>query len=351
MSADSTTRISVAQVGVGRWGSNLLRVLAQNPRVRLRAVCDADTALAEAAARRTHARATTDFEDLLRDPEIEAVVVATPSNLHFAHAMAALNAGKHTYVEKPMATSVAEGRQMVETADAHGVRLMVGHNFMYHGAVREVRKRIDAGELGEIYYVYSTRLNQFLRDSNVVWTLGPHDISIVDYWLGERPAQVSAHGEIHAYRRLGWPEICQARLEYPSGRSAFLHLSCLDPRKVRETVVVGSERMIVYDDMKPDRMIEVFDRSVESFESEAARNLAGFRPRLRNGDIFVPHLRMKEPLAVELDEFVSSIAERRAPLTDGRHGLEVVAVMEAISKSIEKRGALQRVEYADPHSG
>lgn len=338
--------IAIGQVGAGRWGANLVRVLGQNPNVSFRKICDINPKLATAAARQVGAEPTISIEHILNDKEIEAAVIATPSGLHFAHAMAMLKAKKHVYVEKPMAGSVAEARQMIAAADANGVRLMVGHNFLYNGAVREIKRRIDAGDLGQIYYVYSSRLNQFLRDSNVVWTLGPHDISIINYWLGELPSGVSARGAMHAYPQLGWPEVCFGQLDYPSGRTAHLHLSCVDPRKLREMVVVGSERMIVYDDTKGDQMIQVFDRSIESFESEAARNLAGFRPRLRAGDILIPHLRMKEPLTVEIEEFVASILESRPPLTDGRHGLEIVAVMEAMSKSIARNGQFEAVDQA-----
>lgn len=340
----SRPAVAVAQIGVGRWGANLARVLAQNPNVAYRKVCDADPAVAAKAARQVRAEPTTSIDAILADKEIEAVVIATPSSLHFTHAISALAAGKHVYVEKPMAGSVSEARRMIAAAEASGVRLMVGHNFLYHAAVREIKRRIDAGQLGEIYYIYSSRLNQFLRDSNVVWTLGPHDISIIDYWLGELPSRVSARGAIHAYPQLGWPEVCFAQLDYPSGRTAHLHLSCLDPRKFRETVIVGSERMIVYDDTKSDRMIEILDRSVESFDSEPARSLAGFRPRLRDGDIVIPHLHMREPLVVEIDEFVASIVENRPPLTDGWHGLEVVSVMEAMSRSIARNGEIQAIE-------
>lgn len=347
MNKDSSgATVAIAAVGAGRWGANLIRVLGQNPRVSFRRVCDAEPRLAAAAARQVRARPTSDFDDVLRDKEIEAVVVATPSALHFAHAVAALNAGKHVYVEKPMAMSTVEARQMIAAAEANGRRLMVGHNFLYNGAVREVKRRIDAGELGHIYYVYGSRLNQFLRDSNVVWTLGPHDISIINYWLGEVPCHVSARGAMHAYPQLGWPEVCFAQLDYPSGRTAHLHLSCVDPRKLREMVVVGSERMIVYDDMKSDQMIQIFDRSAESFESAAAKSLSGFRPRLREGDILIPHLRMREPLSVEIEEFVSAILEGRTPMTDGRHGLEIVAVMEAMSKSIARNGQVEAVDQA-----
>lgn len=341
---ESQQTVTIAQIGVGRWGSNLARVLGQNPRVSFRAVCDTNASLAAKAARQVRAEATDSIEAILANKEIDAVVIATPSALHFTHAASALTAGKHVYVEKPMAGSVAEAKEMVALAEANNVRLMVGHNFLYHAAVREIKNRIDAGDVGKIYYIYSSRLNQFLRDSNVVWTLGPHDISIINYWLGELPYRVSARGTIHAYPQLGWPEVCFAQLDYPSGRIAHLHLSCLDPRKHREMVVIGDERMIVYDDTKNDRLIEIFERSAESFESEAARGLAGFRPRLRSGDIIVPHIQMKEPLAVEVDEFVASIVEGRSPLTDGWHGLEVVSVMEAMSKSIARDGEIQTVE-------
>lgn len=336
--------VRVGQIGVGRWGANLSRVLGQNPNVSFRKICDLNRTLAAKAARQAHAEVADSIELVLADKDIDAVVVSTPSGLHFTHAKAALMAGKHVYVEKPMAGSVAEAREMIAIAKANDVRLMVGHNFLYHAAVRDIKKRIDAGDLGTIYYVYSSRLNQFLRDSNVVWTLGPHDISIINHWLEEFPSRISARGAIHAYPQLGWPEVCFAQLDYPSGRIAHLHLSCLDPRKHREMVVIGSERMIVYDDTKNDRMIEIFDRSAESFESEAARGIAGFRPQLRAGDIVIPHLQMREPLALEIDEFIASIAESRPPLTDGWHGLEVVSVMEAMSKSIARNGEIQMVE-------
>jgi predicted dehydrogenase len=334
--------IGVAQLGVGRWGVNLLRVLGQNPDIAFRAVCDLDPKLAAAAARRVNATPSSDYDSVLNDPTIDAVVISTPSGLHFQHVMAAIEAGKHVFVEKPMANSIDEAHRMIAAAESHKVRLMVGHTFLYNAAVREVKRLIDAGEIGDIHYVYSRRLNlgQFRRDSDVVWTLAPHDISIINHWLDAMPFQTSARGLTYVYPQLGMPEVCFSQLDYPGNRSAHLHLSWIDPQKCREMVVIGSKKMIVYDDTRSDWIIQIYDKRVETIYNDPAQDLTDFRSRLRAGDVVIPNIQMTEPLEAEIREFVACIREDRPALTDGKHGLEVVAVMEAMSQSLARNGAI-----------
>jgi predicted dehydrogenase len=340
----------MALLGVGRWGVNLARVLSLSPRIQFKIVCDLDKTLGQSVAAQANARWTPDMSDVFADASIDAVAIATPSGMHFDHAMKAIAAGKHVFIEKPMASSVAEGRELIKAAKAKGVKLMVGHIFMYNAAVKEAKKRISSGELGDIHYVYSRRLNlgQFRRDSDVLWTLAPHDISVISHWLDEQPDRVAARGLIYAHPQLGIPEVCFAQMDFPSGRAAHMHLSWLDPQKCREMVIIGSRKMLVYDDTQPDRYIQIYDKRVETAYNDAAADLTDFQSRLRAGDLVIPAVRMTEPLVAEFDEFADAILSDREPLTNGEHGLEVVAVMEAMSESLRDNGRIVSMEQTRP---
>ena len=340
--------LKIAIVGCGYWGPNLARNIAANARMSLAAICDSDTKiLDDFSMRYPEATAYDSIDRTLDGDGIDAVVLATPSHLHYEHARATLEAGKHVLVEKPLAHTVAEGTELVAAAEAQGLTLMVGHTFLYNNIVHEVRRRIDSGELGDVLYAYAQRLNlgRFRRDSDVVWTLAPHDVSILNYWFGAVPVQVSARGMVLIHKDTEIPEVAFCQLDYPDGRIAHLHLSWLDPQKRREIVVVGSDKMLIYDDINSDRHIQIYDKSVAvDFQGEL-KDFADFSTRVRAGDLVVPNIRLQEPLATEVEAFVEAVATGKPPPTDGRHGLEVVAILEAISDSMARDGEIVDVGY------
>lgn len=341
-------RVNIAQIGCGYWGPNLARNVAENPGAELVAACDkvADV-LQRIADKYPDVLQFTSLEETLAHPAIDAVIIATPSGLHYEHVLAALQAGKHVLVEKPMASSVKQALKLVDAAERLERVLMVGHTFLYNNIVREVKKRIDSRELGDIHYLYSQRLNlgRFRHDSDVLWTLAPHDISIINYWFESRPHQVSAQGITCIGKNSDIAEVCFAHLEYPDGRSAHLHTSWLDPQKKREIVIVGSKKMLIYDDMNTDRHIQIFDKRVEVEYSHPTDDFAKFTALIRAGDLVVPNVRLVEPLSVEVDHFVRCIQHNNSPLTDGRHGLDVITVLESLTHSMHHGGGVVSVEY------
>ena len=344
------SKIRIALVGVGYWGPNLARNIAQCPAAELAGICDRDgKRAAQMAATYAPAFAETDLNATLARPDVDAIVLATPSGLHFEQAKAALEAGKHVMVEKPLAHSAAEARVLDDLAKAHGRTLMVGHTFLYNNIVHDVKRRIDGGELGKVLYVYAQRLNlgRFRTDSDVVWTLAPHDVSILNFWFGARPVRVSARGHAFVHPRANVAEVAFVHFEYPDGRVAHLHLSWLDPQKRREMVVVGSERMLVYDDMNSDAHIRLYDKRAEAEHQSGNIYFADFTTRLRAGDLVVPNVRLVEPLKVEIAHFADCIATGKTPRTDARHGTEVVAALEAASKSMAAGGESVTVAYPD----
>jgi predicted dehydrogenase len=341
-------KVRICQVGCGYWGSNIARNLAASDQVVLAALCDADANRLQQFARRygvdkTYGR----LDEALADPQIDAIFLVTPSGQHYAQTRAALEAGKHVFVEKPLADSTAQAADLARLADAMGRTLMVGHTFLYNNLVHAVKAYIDSGELGEILYAYSQRLNlgRFRTDSDVLWTLAPHDISIVNYWFGDRPVRVSARGRSYIHKRRGIAEVCFAELEYASGQSAQFHLSWLDPQKRREMVVVGSRKMLVYDDMNSDAHIRLYDKRAEAQHQSEAVDFADFTTRLRAGDLVIPNVRLVEPLAAEIAHFTDCVGSGAAPRTDGWHGVEVVAVLEAMTQSMQADGSTVQVAY------
>ena len=340
--------LSIAVVGAGYWGPNLMRNVASNSGAKLVAICDADpTALERMAAKHPGVAQFGSLDEVLAQPSVDAMVIATPSGLHFEHTLAALCAGKHVFVEKPMATSVEQAVELVQAAEKAGCILMVGHTFLYNNIVRDVKNRIDQGELGEIYYAYSRRLNlgRFRHDSDVLWTLAPHDVSILNYWFDSRPHQISARGRSHVWTEEGVADVCFCLLEYPDGRSAHLHLSWMDPQKVRQMTVVGDEKMLIYDDVDSNKHIQIFDKGVEKERQAFVQDYADFKTRLRAGDLTIPRIRLAEPLSVEISHFVDCVRDGTPPLTDGRHGLEVVCILEALASSMKNGGDTIPVKY------
>lgn len=342
--------LKIALVGCGYWGRNLARNIDANAHMSLAAVCDFDTnTLNEFELIYPETLKFELIEELLSSDIIDAVVLATPSGLHFTQALMVLEAGKHVLVEKPLSHTLEEASKLVAAAEARGLILMVGHTFLYNNIVHDIKGRIENCELGDVLYAYSQRLNlgRFRRDSDVVWTLAPHDVSILNYWFGDLPERVSARGAAFIHKNVSIPEVAFCQLDYPGGRVSHLHLSWLDPQKRREMVLVGSDKMLVYDDINSDRHIQIYDKGVEiDFHSEP-KDFADFSTRVRAGGLTIPNIRLKEPLAKEIEAFAEAITSGLNPLTDGHHGLEVVAVLEAMSASMAQGGRIMDVRY--PH--
>lgn len=334
----------IGVVGCGYWGSKHVRVLNGLRAVREVAVIDPDPCNRDAILSAFPAvRAFADLDAAL--PHLDAVIIATPPRSHAELTLAALRAGKHALVEKPLATSLADARLLVDEAHRAGVVLMVGHTFEFNAAVRELKRRLTQGELGDIYYVHSARLNLGLyrSDVNVVWDLAPHDISILNFLLDAVPTRVTAWGSTNAWA--GIEDLAYLRLDYQQlGITGYVHVSWLDPNKVRRVTVVGTRKMAVYNDMAEERL-RIFDRGVERPEETEATYE---RPlSYRYGDIISPHIRFEEPLALENQHFVDCIRNGTTPQTDGRSGLAVVAVLEAVDRALGT-GTCREVTWPEP---
>ena len=328
--------VEIACVGAGYWGKNLVRVFRDMPEANLRQVCDADPAIRAAIKRQYPGVATgEDYDALLRDDDLDAVVLAVPAAHHYAMARQALESDKHVYVEKPMTLAAADAEQLVELADARERVLMVGHLLEYHPAVAMLRALIQAGELGDIYYLYSQRVNLGIvrRDENALWSLAPHDISVLLHLLGQEPDAVSARGE--CYLQPDIEDVVFANLHFADGKMAQLQLSWLDPHRIRRLTVVGSRKMVVFDDVESTEKVRIYDKSAERLDYDSY----GESINLRFGDVVIPRLEMSEPLKLECDHFATCVREGKTPLSDGRDGLRVVRVLEAAQASLSQNGA------------
>jgi predicted dehydrogenase len=337
----SSKPLNLAIVGLGYWGPTLLRALVEVEGVEVGWLCDSDRSRLERSRRRyPAARATTRIDDLLADPKLDAVVLATPVFTHFYLASRALTAGKHVFVEKPLATSSAEADQLARLAEMEGRVLMCGHTFIYSPPVRAVKELLDKDALGQIYFVSSSRVNLGLHQSDisVVWDLGPHDFSILLYWFEEMPTTIRAVGRDSVVK--GITDVAFVTMDFPSGILANVELSWLAPSKLRRTVIVGSEKMVVYDDVSADAKITVYDRGVTKKLLEEGQEPAGYRTYgefqllLRAGDVLIPKLDFTEPLKIECQHFVDCIRSGEAPRSDGRAGLRVVRALEAAQRSM-----------------
>jgi predicted dehydrogenase len=343
--AEARRTLGFAVVGLGYWGPNLLRVLAEDPDVDVRVICDLDPdRLARFARRHPGARTTTDIADVLADPEVDAVVVATPVFTHFHLAAAGLRAGKHVFVEKPLAPSSALAEELIALSRERDRVLMCGHTFIYSPPVRAVRRLLDEGALGELFFVSSSRVNLGLhqRDVSVVWDLGPHDFSILLYWLGELPTAVRATGRDSIVA--GIPDVAFINLTFPSGLVASVELSWLAPSKLRRTVVVGSEKMVVYEDGTPEPL-RLYDSGVVYRDPET---FGQYHLSYRTGDIVSPKLDTYEPLAAELADFAQAIrigGTLREQLVLAR---DVVRLTEATERSLRAGGAEVVLERRAP---
>jgi predicted dehydrogenase len=336
----AVTPVRVAAVGCGYWGPNTIRNLDSIPGFQLCCVCDSDPErLRPVAARYPAARPTTDVNNLFDDASIDAVYVSTPVTTHYDLVKRALESGKHVLVEKPLATTVEQAEALAALAAAKGLTLMVGHTFVFSPPVRKVKELIDSGVIGPIYYVETTRVNLglFQKDVSVLWDLGPHDLSILNYWLGEVPIRVSARGRSFLGERL--EDVAFVTLEFPSGILAQVQISWLAPSKLRRTSVVGRERMVVYDDLEPVEKVKVYDRGVD----RQPASFGEYQLTYRSGDILSPRLDTTEPLYLECTHFLECIQTGREPDTSPRSGVEVVRVIQAAERSLRQGGAPQTI--------
>lgn len=348
--------IGVAVIGAGYWGPNLVRNFQASPSFRLRWLCDLDVARAQRAlGRYSTVQATAELDRVLDDPAVHAVAIATPAGTHLDVAMSALRAGKHVLVEKPLAARYADGLRLVEEAERRGLILMCDHTYCYTPAVLRIREMLHSGELGELHYLDSVRINLGLvqRDIDVVWDLAPHDLSILDFVLPDnvRPLSVTATGA----DPIGAGRSCLAylALRLGGGAIAHVHVNWLSPIKVRTTLIGGSKRTIVWDDLNPTQRLSVYDRGVDvagpdELGTEQRREML---VSYRSGDMVAPAMPEREALRSMAEEFAGAIRTGRAPLTDGRSGLRVLEILEAASRSLAGGGASIPLESALNENG
>jgi predicted dehydrogenase len=331
--------VSVGLVGLGYWGPNLARNLLRTPNAELRWLCDLSTDLHDKHRPSfPDVKFTTDLEDLLTDDSLDAIVIASPVPTHHKLGMLALGAGKHTFIEKPLALTAADAKELVDESEARNVKLMVGHLLEYHPAVLRMRDLIESGELGDVLYAYSNRLNlgQFRRDENALWSLGVHDVATLMFLLGDTPIEVGARGE--SYVHDGVEDVVFGDMKFAGGTMAHIHLSWLDPHKVRRMTVVGSQQMAVFDDMEADRKLTIYDKGFTRDTAGEGSGSWGEYVTKREGDIHIPRLPADEPLRVEVEHFLSAIVDDTTPRSDGHDGLHVVQVLEAMQQSLDNSG-------------
>ncbi len=332
---EPTRPVGVAVVGAGAWGANHVRTISRLPDARLVAVCDrTPDVLAKVNATYPGVRCVDEVDDLLAMDDVEAVVVATSAAAHAPVAGACLSAGRDVLVEKPLTLSTRESEALVRQASDGQRILMVGHLLLFHPAVIALKDMIDRGELGEVRYVYSQRLNlgKVRQDENAWWSLAPHDVSVVNYLLDAEPVMVSATG--HAYLQSDIEDVVFANLTYPGGSMANVHVSWLDPHKVRRFTIVGSQKMAVFDDMESVEKVRIYDKGVETADFVSY----GESLTLRFGDIHIPRIDMTEPLRVECQHFVECVRTRRTPRTPGTQGLGVVRTLNGGQESLKLEG-------------
>ena len=332
--------ITVGIVGVGRWGPNLLRNFTSMQDVSVAMVCDVDeTRLRQVEKRFPAIRRTTSPEEVIRNHDLDCVVIATPLATHFPLALDALRAGRHVLVEKPLAGSAAECAQLIAAAEQSHKVLFVGHTFKYNAGIRAAKEYIERGELGELYLIDANRTNlgPVRYDANALWDLAAHDIAIFSYWMGENPQEVSARGGCYLNR--GIEDVVYATFGYTGGVIAHVHASWLNPRKVREITVVGEKKMLVWNDMNLSEPIRIYNRGFE--RDEAYHDTFGdFRLSIREGEVVIPTIRLNEPLMAECEHFIECVKTGARPLTDGQDGLNVVRVLEAASASMRSQSMM-----------
>ena len=343
-----TENVKVAVIGCGYWGPNIIRNFHQLPEAHLLSVCDLRQERLDYV--REHfpdVEVTKDLDSLLARKDVDAVVVTTPADNHFSLTKQILEADKHVLVEKPLAQTSAECKELIDLAESKGKTLMVGHTFLYNGAVRKLKEFVVNNELGDIYYLYSSRLNlgRIRSDINAMWNFAPHDVSIVLYLLDREPVSVSAKGQ--SYIQPGIEDVVFMHLDFDDGVKAMIHISWLDPNKVRRMTLVGSKKMVVYDDVSRDAKIVVYDKGIDKVNIDESfgefEGFGEFQLRLRAGDMYIPEIDFVEPLKVECSHFIDCIVTRKKPLTDGEEGLRGVKILEAAQQSLKKDGAAVKI--------
>lgn len=335
--------LKIGVVGCGYWGPNLIRNFRALPDCHMATVCDVnEERLRHMKTLYPEVEAESNFENLLNDTTLAAIVIATSVRHHFPMAKSSILAGKHTFIEKPLASSVAQCEELVSLARQKGVVLMAGHTFLYSPAIRKIKQIVANGDIGDIRYISARRLNLglFQTDINVAWDLAPHDISIILHIMDESPTSINCRGAAHITP--GVEDVTSMNLSFPQERSAIIQSSWLDPKKVREMTIVGSERMIIFDDVAPQEKIKIFDVRVE--RPPHYDTFAEFHYAYHYGDMYSPYIKQDEPLKTECQHFLDCIRTGQAPLTDGLQGLEVVKILEASSISLKQQGAPVKLE-------
>ena len=333
--------VKLALIGVGAWGRNLYRTFLDMRNVDFAVCCDTDP---DGPPQRLNGmrrvELSTDPDVIFEDPSIDAVVIASPAVTHFDLARRAIESGKDVLVEKPMTLDLAAAQRLVDLAEERGRIVMVGHLLEYHPAVEKMKHMLDSNDFGDIYYAYSERTNlgRIRSDENAMWSLAPHDISIILYLLGEEPVEVTAHGA--AYIQPGIEDVVFLVMRFAGNRLAQVHVSWLDPHKVRRTTLVGSKKMVIFDDMEPAEKIRVYDKGIE-LNGTCVGYAESFT--LRFGEVTVPALEMREPLRVECEHFLECIVSRTTPRSDGLDGLRVLKVLDAAQRSLASGGAPIRI--------
>jgi len=336
-----TSTLKIGVIGYGYWGPNVVRNFHNAPGATVTAVCDMNPA-ALLRVRRAYPSmiVTNNPDDILNSPEIDAVAVVTPISYHFPLAKKALENGKHVFVEKPFTATTEQAEQLIDLAARRNLQIMVDHTFLFTGAVRKIRELIDTGVLGNLYYYDSTRVNLglFQHDANVVWDLAPHDLSIIDYLIGDAPDAIVATGEKHVN---GTEDMAFVTMHFPNKVIAHLNVNWLSPVKVRTTMVGGEKRMIVWNDLEADEKIKIYDKGIERTGSGSGYEL---RVSYRAGDLWVPRIEQVEALKVETEYFVECVFNGKTPINDGAAGLRVVRMLEAIDESLANNGRSVRVD-------
>ncbi|MBW8041260.1 MAG: Gfo/Idh/MocA family oxidoreductase [Planctomycetes bacterium] len=336
-------KLGVAVIGAGYWGKNLIRNFATAKRCNLKYVCDLDEKLLAVQKKCfPFIETSTNLQEVLNDSQVDAVVVATDVPTHFNIAQKSLEAGKHTYVEKPMTSIAQESKALVELAKEKSLKLMVGHLLEYHPGVGFLKESIDKGKVGQPYYVYTQRVNLGIvrKDENAWWSLAPHDISIICYLLGSEPESVAAQGQCYLQKDI--EDVVFATIKFADGKMANIHCSWLDPHKIRKVTVVGSEKMLTFDDMEATEKVRMYDKAVAIKQDITTSYVEVIS--LRFGDIVIPKIPGGEPLSLECGHFIDCILDNKAIRSDGIDGLRVVRILEAGQKSLKNNGKPVKLE-------
>ena len=333
--------VGIAVIGTGDWGANLVRNFSRLPGATLVGLCDSDAnRLARTVAQYPGARGFAHVDEVCAASDVRAVVVSASAVSHYPLAKQLLEAGKDVYVEKPLTLEVAHAEELVRIAQQKGRILMVGHLLLFHPAVTYLKGMVDRGELGDLYYLYSQRVNlgKVRKDENALWSFAPHDLSVILHLLGQEPIDVVARGSAFLQGKV--EDVVFVDLRFKGGKMAHVHVSWLDPHKLRKFTVVGSQKMVVFDDMEASEKLRIYDKGVDRAASQAGQVVSyGDALTVRTGDILIPKISLQEPLQLECRHFVECVRDRKTPLTDGNDGLRVVRVLAAAQASLDQGGA------------